>query len=71
MAEVSWRAWKSASSRVSQARSTTGTSRPSALDAPGELGRVHVGEVRRRDDQVDARLLAGEAQRLARRRRRR
>ena len=30
MAEVSLRAWKSASSRVSQARSTTGTSSPSA-----------------------------------------
>ena len=30
MAEVSLRAWKSASSRVSHARRTTGTSRPSA-----------------------------------------
>jgi hypothetical protein len=31
MAEVSFRAWKSESSRVSQARRTTGTSRPSAF----------------------------------------
>ncbi len=31
MADVSLRAWKSDSSRVSQASSTTGTSRPSAL----------------------------------------
>ena len=41
------------SSRVSHASSTTGTSRPSPAGPAGQLGGVHVGEVRGGEDQVD------------------